>query len=63
MADFKLKPLEDRIVVQAERGRRDDGFWPRDPGHGQGEAPGGHRRRGRPRPVERGRQRPRRRST
>ena len=49
MADFKLKPLDDRIVVQAERGRPDHRVGPGDPRHREGEAPGGHRRRGRPR--------------
>ena len=47
--DFSLRAPRGPDRREGERGRRDDLFGPRDPRHGQGEAPGGHRRGGRAR--------------
>ena len=48
-----IKPLEDRIVVKAARGRADHGLRPGHPGHRQGEAPGGRGPGRRPGPHRR----------
>ena len=46
-----IKPLEDRIVVQANEAETTTASGHRHPRHRQGEAAGGHRPRRRPRPL------------
>ena len=53
---MKIKPLDDRVVVEATRGRGEDQGRDRPPRSREGEAAAGTRPRRRPGPPDRGRQ-------